>query len=192
MAYCSAPTSCPVLIPDAKEVELNWCWFLSGKVYFASFLVTAYAKCSITSSSSTTCWKLSVSTQAGHSALMWGSIHLPQHEVKYSQTTHTEGCWLLRLCSTFTALAVLKFNYFLTQIFTQNINCSERQLSASQDLFGRTLGSYFTLLVMAALAETCFSSVKLCLYMFDPFGETAKAPRLISNLPKIHSLLDRS
>lgn len=28
--------------------------------------------------------------------------------------THTEGCWLLRLCSTFTALAVLKFNYFLT------------------------------------------------------------------------------
>lgn len=26
--------------------------------------------------------------------------------------------------------------------------------------------------------------------MFDPFGETAKVPRLISNLPKIHSLLD--
>lgn len=91
MAYCSAPTSCPVLIPDAKEVELNWCWFLSGKVYFASFLVTAYAKCSITSSSSTTCWKLSVSTQAGHSALMWGSIHLPQHEVKYSQTLTQRG-----------------------------------------------------------------------------------------------------
>lgn len=43
---------------------------------------------------------------------------------------------------------------------------------------------------MAALAQNCFSSVKVCLYMFDPFGETAKVPRLISNLPKIHSLLD--
>lgn len=83
--------ACPVLIPHAKEVQLNWCWFLSGEVYFASFLVTAYAKCSITSSSSTTCWQLSVSTQAGHSALMWGSIHLPQHEVKYSQTLTQRG-----------------------------------------------------------------------------------------------------
>lgn len=85
------PAACPVLIPDAMEVELNWCCFLSGEVCFASFLVTAYAKCSLTSSSSATCWKLSVSTQAGYGALVWGSIHLPQHEVKYSQTLTQRG-----------------------------------------------------------------------------------------------------
>lgn len=89
--FLSWPAACPVLIPDAKEEELNWCRFLSGEGYFPSFLVTAYAKCSITSPSSTTCWKLSVSMQAGHSALMWGSIHLPQHEVKYSQTLTQRG-----------------------------------------------------------------------------------------------------
>jgi len=69
-AYCLASISSPVLISDAKEVELNWCWYLSGEVYFASLLVKAYAKYSITSTSSTTCWKVSVRMQARHGALM--------------------------------------------------------------------------------------------------------------------------
>lgn len=70
MVYCLASTSSLVLISDAKEVEVNWYRYLSGEVYFASLLVTAYAKYSITSPSSTTCWTLSVRMQARHSALM--------------------------------------------------------------------------------------------------------------------------
>lgn len=38
MADCLASTSSPILISDAKEVEPNWCWYLSGEVYFASLL----------------------------------------------------------------------------------------------------------------------------------------------------------
>lgn len=64
--YCLASISNPVLIPDAKD----WRWYLSGEVYFASLLVMAYAKYSITSPSYTTCWKVAARTQARHRALV--------------------------------------------------------------------------------------------------------------------------
>lgn len=108
MAYCSA--ACPVLIPAAKEVELNCCWFLSGEVLFC--FISSHSLCKMFHNKLFLYYLVAAICE--HTGRAWcinvGIHSSPPAWSEILPNTHTEGCWFLRLCSTFTALAVLKFN----------------------------------------------------------------------------------
>lgn len=111
MAYCSAPTSCP---PRAH----SWC--KGGRAELLLVLIRGGLFCFISSNSLCKmfhnklflCYLLAaLCEQAGRAWCINVGIHSsPPAWSEILPNTHTEGCWLPRLCSTFTALAVLKFN----------------------------------------------------------------------------------
>lgn len=110
-ASCSAPTSC---LPSAH------CWCNRGRAALMLLLIWGGLFCFIFSNSLCKMFpnKLFLyyllEAISEHTGRVWCiSVGIHSSPPAWSEilpNTHTEGCWLLRLCSTFTALAVLKFN----------------------------------------------------------------------------------